>query len=108
MLLTSGYSAVLAEEGAKGFALLAKPYSATTISEHLPVTRQAVAKHLTVLENAGLVTASTVGRERRFRVDEVRFARAVEQLTSVGSAWDARLRRIKTIAESIQRAAEEK
>lgn len=82
--------------------------SATSISDHLPVTRQAVAKHLTVLENAGLVSASTVGRERRYRVDEVRFARAVDQLTRVGTAWDARLRRIKTIAESIQRAAEEK
>lgn len=82
--------------------------TATAISEHLPVSRQAVAKHLIVLENAGLVTATTVGRERRYRVDEGRFARAVDQLTQVGTAWDARLRRIKTIAESIQRAAEEK
>jgi len=84
------------------------PGTATSISDHLPVTRQAVAKHLTVLEAAGLVAASTVGRERRYSVDEARFARAVDQLTSVGTAWDARLRRIKNIAESIQRAAEEK
>jgi DNA-binding transcriptional ArsR family regulator len=82
--------------------------TATSISEHLPVSRQAVAKHLNVLEGAGLVTATTVGRERRYGVDGMRFARAVDQLTSVGLAWDARLRRIKTIAESIQRAAEEK
>jgi DNA-binding transcriptional ArsR family regulator len=82
--------------------------TATSISEHLPVSRQAVAKHLTVLEKAGLVAATTIGRERRYGVDEGRFARAVDQLTSVGTAWDARLRRIKTIAESIQRAAEEK
>jgi hypothetical protein len=33
-------------------------------------------------------------------VNEAQFARAVEQLASVGAAWDARLRRIKTIAES--------
>jgi ArsR family transcriptional regulator, cadmium/lead-responsive transcriptional repressor len=82
--------------------------TATSISEHLPVTRQAVAKHLTVLEKAGLVAATTIGRERRYGVDERRFARAVDQLTSVGTAWDARLRRIKSIAESIQKAAEEK
>ena len=82
--------------------------TATSISEHVPVSRQAVAKHLTVLEKAGLVAATTVGRERRFGVDEVRFARAVDQLTTVGTAWDARLRRIKSIAESIQKAAEEK
>jgi predicted transcriptional regulator len=82
--------------------------TATTISDHVPVTRQAVAKHLAVLEHAGLVTATTVGRERRYSVDEKRFARAVDQLNNVGTAWDARLRRIKTIAEAIQRAAEEK
>ncbi|MFL6157000.1 MAG: ArsR/SmtB family transcription factor [Marmoricola sp.] len=82
--------------------------TATSLSEQLPVTRQAVAKHLTVLEKAGLVAATTAGRERRYDVDEIRFARAVDQITSVGSAWSARLRRIKTIAEAIQRAAEEK
>ena len=78
------------------------------LSDRLPVTRQAVAKHLTVLERAGLVTATTAGRERRYGVDEERFARAVDQITSVGAAWDARLRRIKHIAEAIQRAADEK
>jgi ArsR family transcriptional regulator, cadmium/lead-responsive transcriptional repressor len=84
------------------------PGTATSISEHVPVSRQAVAKHLTVLEKAGLVAAATVGRERRYGVHEERFARAVDQLTTVGTAWDARLRRIKSIAESIQKAAEEK
>ena len=82
--------------------------TATSLSDRLPVTRQAVAKHLTVLERAGLVTATTAGRERRYGVDEERFARAVDQITSVGAAWDARLRRIKNLAEAIQRAAEEK
>lgn len=81
--------------------------TATSLSESLPVTRQAVAKHLTVLEKAGLVTATTAGRERRYGVDDVRFARAVDQITSVGAAWDARLRRIKTIAEAIQQATKE-
>jgi DNA-binding transcriptional ArsR family regulator len=77
--------------------------TATTLGEQLPVTRQAVAKHLGVLDRVGLVHATPVGRERRYRVDDAQLARAVAQLSSVGSAWDARLQRIKRIAESIQR-----
>ncbi|TYK51237.1 ArsR/SmtB family transcription factor [Actinomadura decatromicini] len=76
--------------------------TATSLSGHLPVTRQAVAKHLGVLERAELVVPRKEGREVRYVVNEAQFARAVEQLASVGAAWDARLRRIKTIAESIQ------
>ncbi|WP_199547840.1 metalloregulator ArsR/SmtB family transcription factor [Streptomyces sp. N35] len=77
--------------------------TATTLSERLPVTRQAVAKHLQLLERVGLVHSAASGRERRFRVDEGQLARAVEQLSSVTAAWDARLQRIKRIAEAIQR-----
>jgi DNA-binding transcriptional ArsR family regulator len=77
--------------------------TATTLSAHLPVTRQAVAKHLGVLQRAGLVHITPSGRERRYQVDETQFARAVAQLSSVGASWDARLRRIKRIAEVIQR-----
>ena len=77
--------------------------TATTLSRHLPVTRQAVAKHLGVLHRAGLVNATPAGREKRYQVDDAQLARAVAQLASVGSAWDARLRRIKRIAEAIER-----
>lgn len=78
--------------------------TATSLSEQLPVTRQAVAKHLGVLDRVGLVRATLAGRERRYQVDDTQLARAVAQLSSVGSAWDARLQRIKGIAEAIQRA----
>ncbi|MGW1738558.1 ArsR/SmtB family transcription factor [Nocardia sp. NPDC001965] len=81
--------------------------TATGLSERLPVTRQAVAKHLGVLDRAGLVHATAAGRERRYRVDEAQLARAVAQLSSVGAAWDARLRRIKGIAETIQRTRDQ-
>jgi ArsR family transcriptional regulator, cadmium/lead-responsive transcriptional repressor len=74
----------------------------TSLSEHLPVTRQAVSKHLDVLDRAGLVHAIAIGREKRYRVDDAQLARAVAQLSSVGASWDARLRRIKKIAEAIQ------
>lgn len=77
--------------------------TATTLSAQLPVTRQAVAKHLTVLARVGLVHGTPSGRERRYDVDAAQLARAVAQLASVGAAWDARLARIKRIAETIQR-----
>ena len=77
--------------------------TATSLGQQLPVTRQAVAKHLDVLDRVGLVRGSLVGRERRYRVDATQLARAVAQLSSVGSGWDARLQRIKRIAEAIQR-----
>ena len=77
--------------------------TATTLSEQLPVTRQAVAKHLGVLDRVGLVHATPVGREKLYRVDDAQLARAVAQLSAVGSTWDARLQRIKRIAEAIQR-----
>jgi ArsR family transcriptional regulator, cadmium/lead-responsive transcriptional repressor len=77
--------------------------TATTLSEHLPVTRQAVAKHLGVLDRVGLVHVTPVGREMRYQVDEAQLARAVAQLSTVGASWDARLQRIKQIAEAIQR-----
>jgi len=77
--------------------------TATSLSEHLPVTRQAVAKHLAVLDRAGLVHAHSAGREKQFRVDEEQLALAVAQLTTVGNTWDARLRRIKHIAETIEK-----
>jgi predicted transcriptional regulator len=80
--------------------------SATTLSQRLPVTRQAVAKHLGVLDRVGLVHAAPSGRERRYEVDEAQLARAVAQLSSVGATWDARLQRIKRIAEAIQRSQE--
>jgi DNA-binding transcriptional ArsR family regulator len=77
--------------------------TATTLSEQLPVTRQAVAKHLGVLDRVALVRATAAGREKRYRVDDAELRRAAAQLASVGSAWDARLQRIKRIAEAIER-----
>lgn len=74
----------------------------TSLSEHLPISRQAVTKHLGVLDAVGLVHATPAGRERRYEVDEAQLARAVRQLNEVGRTWDARLSRIKRISEQIQ------
>ncbi|CPW31028.1 ArsR/SmtB family transcription factor [Mycobacteroides abscessus] len=78
--------------------------TATTLSERLPVTRQAVTKHLSVLDKAGLVHATTNGREKQYRANAEQVARIAEQLTAVGVAWDRRLARIKLIAESLSSA----
>ncbi|NMN97252.1 ArsR/SmtB family transcription factor [Antrihabitans stalactiti] len=80
--------------------------TATSLSDQLPVTRQAVAKHLGVLDRVGLVHVTPAGREMRYQVDDEQLARAVAQLSSVGATWDARLRRIKLIAEAVQRSKE--
>jgi DNA-binding transcriptional ArsR family regulator len=79
------------------------PGTATSLSQRLPVTRQAVSKHLAVLDRVGLVHAAPAGRERHYQVDEAQLARAVAQLAAVGATWDARLRRIKRLAEAIER-----
>jgi predicted ArsR family transcriptional regulator len=81
--------------------------TATTLGQQLPVSRQAVAKHLGVLDRVGLVRVTPAGREKRYRVDDAQLARAVAQLSSVGAAWDARLQRIKRIAEAIQRTQQD-
>ena len=49
-----------------------------------------------------------MGREKRYQIDEAQFARAVAQLNAVGNTWDARLRRIKQIAEAIKTQSESK
>ncbi len=85
------------------FLLVDGSGTATSLSDQLPVTRQAVAKHLAMLDRAGLVHGAAAGRERRFRVDDAQLAKAAQQLASVGSSWDGRLRRIARIAEEIER-----
>jgi DNA-binding transcriptional ArsR family regulator len=77
--------------------------TATALGQQLPVSRQAVAKHLGVLDRVGLVRGTPAGREKRYRVEDAQLARAVAQLTAVGATWDARLNRIKRIAEGIAR-----
>ena len=78
--------------------------TATSLADHLPVTRQAIAKHLGVLDRVELVHGQQRGREKRYRVDDAQLARAAAQLRQVGDAWDARLQRIRRIAEAIEHA----
>ena len=77
--------------------------TASSLGSSLPVTRQAVARHLAVLERVDLVHSSMEGRERIFRPTEAQLARAAQQLAAVGSSWDRRLARIAHIAEAAER-----
>jgi DNA-binding transcriptional ArsR family regulator len=77
--------------------------SATVLAGELPVTRQAVVKHLGVLDRAGLVQASRHGREVRYRVRPQRLNAATRSLAQVAQEWDARLQGIKRIAEAVAR-----
>ena len=67
------------------------PATAGEIAERLPVTRQAVVKHLAVLEEAGLVLGERDGRRVVFRLTPAPFADAAGWMHDVGAAWDRRL-----------------
>ena len=65
--------------------------TATELAADLPVTRQAVAKHLAALREAGLVDARRAGRETRYRLTPGPLGEALGWIADVGDAWDARL-----------------
>jgi DNA-binding transcriptional ArsR family regulator len=67
------------------------PASATQLASGLSVTRQAVAKHLVALQEAGLVESERHGRERRFRLTPAPLSQAVTWMADIGAQWDERL-----------------
>ncbi len=79
--------------------------TATALADGLPISRQAVSKHLAVLARVGLVEGEKSGRELRYRLNVDRLDRAAQSLGELSEAWDQRLVRIKRIAE--QAAAEQ-
>jgi DNA-binding transcriptional ArsR family regulator len=88
-------------------ALLERGEATTTaLAEELPVTRQAVAKHLAVLNGVGLVAGQRQGREVRYAVRPERLDAAAEVVARVAAQWDRRLARIKRLAESVQAETE--
>jgi DNA-binding transcriptional ArsR family regulator len=77
---------VLAALGAGG------PATATDLAAHLPVTRQAIAKHLVLLEEAGLVIAEPGERRRvRYRLRSAPMRVAQQFLAALAADWDSRL-----------------
>jgi DNA-binding transcriptional ArsR family regulator len=72
--------------------------TATELANGLPVSRQAVAKHLLVLQAAGLVAPQRAGRETRFTPTPAPLGEAIGWMTALGARWDGRL-------AALQRAA---
>lgn len=75
--------------------------TATELAAELPVTRQAVAKQLGALADAGLLRASRIGRETRYEVTPQPLGEAAAWLVEVGARWDERL---AALARSLSRA----
>lgn len=76
----------------------------TALAAKLPFTRQAVAKHLAVLDRAGLVEGKRTGREVRYSVRPEHLDVAARAMAKVAARWDARLDAIKREAETRARA----
>lgn len=76
------------------------PLSIARLTEGTPLTRQAVTKHLRVLETAGLASAARDGRERRWQVDTRRMAYTRRLLAQISAQWDGALARLARHVES--------
>jgi DNA-binding transcriptional ArsR family regulator len=82
--------------------------TATTLSGELPVTRQAVAKHLGVLDRVGLVAGRKDGREVLYAVRPDRLDEASQAMARAAAAWDQRLAAIRDLAEAAHAEAKGK
>ena len=68
--------------------------TASALAGELPISRQAIAKHLAALADAGLVTASHEGRETRYRLTPQPLDQAMRWMAATGASWDERLDRL--------------
>ena len=81
----------------------AGPLTGTQLASRLPISRQAVAKHLTALESAGLAMARRSGREARYTLRTEPFAQAEAWMAAIGAVWERRLQHFKQFAETEER-----
>lgn len=75
--------------------------SASALAARFPISRQAIAKHLSVLADVGLVEPIRIGRELRYRVVGSELSAAARRLDAIGQEWQGRLTLIKEIAEQL-------
>lgn len=79
------------------------PSTATGLAATLPVTRQAVTKHLAALAAAGLVTATRRGREVLYEISPRPLTAAVSWMADLGARWDDRLAALRDHVASTRR-----
>ena len=77
-------------------AIAAHPATATELAGGLPISRQAVVKHLNTLAHAGLLEREREGRDVRYRVTPEPLSEAVTWIAEVGGEWDARLAALRS------------
>lgn len=75
--------------------------SASALAARLPISRQAIAKHLAVLQEVGVVEPVRAGREVRYRVLGSQLSATARRLDAIGDEWDRRLGVIREIAEEL-------
>lgn len=90
--------------GIVGRLCQAGPASIAGLTEGSGVTRQAVAKHLRILEQAGLVRARRAGRESRWQLLPGGLAPARAGLERISREWDGALERLRAFVEEAPRA----
>jgi DNA-binding transcriptional ArsR family regulator len=83
-------------------AISATPATATELAGDLPISRQAVTKHLSALADAGLLERERVGRDIRYRVTPEPFTEAVSWMAAVGGQWDRRLASLRQTVDDPQ------
>jgi DNA-binding transcriptional ArsR family regulator len=76
-----------------------EPVTATALAGALPISRQAVAKHLAVLREARLARAERAGRETRYSLETRPLVEAARWIQTVGGEWDRHLRALKRSLE---------
>ena len=80
--------------------LAAGALSATALAQDAEISRQAIVKHLQVLEDAGLVEHERSGREVLYALDRRRIAEARAFLDAISAGWDRTLDKLKDLVES--------
>lgn len=76
-----------------------KEYSITALTDGLDLTRQAISKHLQVLQRSGIVDRRRVGRESRFTIRPGSITQAKDYLTRVSDQWDSAIARLRAAVE---------
>ena len=109
---------VLVEQANRVFAALAdptrrqvlqllsenQPASASALAGHLPISRQAVVQHLSVLQQSELVISRRSGREVLFSLRPEALTETASWMNTLAASWSERLRRLKRIAEAAEAA----
>ncbi len=76
-----------------------EPVSISRLSAGEPVTRQAITKHLRVLESAGLIAGERRGREQVWSLRPERVSDARAWLEEISASWDMRIERLRAMVE---------